>query len=193
MASLTNTALHHGSGGGKQTGASHFSIGIPPFLRPTNTTLYSIWVGGGSKRRRGEEEGGFSFPVPLSLFPPSRIFMIAGPSSTPSSPPPSSLLPEKREDRGKRKGKGGLFSFKVSFSSVVFRPPLSFLGLLVLALFGEQEEDEEERGMPHHHPRSSIWKAEVAAIKYFYQPPLVNTELKNLTKKSMKQKSFNRF
>ena len=50
-----------------------------------------------------------------------------------------------------KKERGGLFSFKVS--SVVFRPPLSFLGLLVLALFGEQEEEEEEeeeRGMPHH-------------------------------------------
>ncbi len=126
MASLTNTALHHGSGGGKQTGASITSrSGSPLFYDRTNTTLYSIWVGGGSKRRREEEEGGFSFPVPLFLFSPSRIFMIAGPSSTPSS---SSQRKGKIVGKGKEEEKkgGGLFSFKVSFSSsssVVFRPP----------------------------------------------------------------------
>ena len=41
-------------------------------------------------------------------------------------------------------------------------------------------------------PRSSNRKAEVAAIQNFNQPPLVNTELRNLTKKFIKQKSSNR-
>ncbi len=55
----------------------------------------------------------------------------------------------------------------------------------------KRKESRQENVVQRNLERSSNRKAEVAASQNCDQPPLVNTELRNLTKKFMKQKSFN--
>ena len=197
MASLTNTALHHGSGGGKQTGASLLDRDPPFFTTDQHHSVFDLgWrrIEEEKRRRRGR------FFISCASLPFSSVPYIydRGPVVD-AFLSPFLLLPEKREDRGKRKKgrkeRGACFPSRSPpppppSSSVLLFPSLDCWFWPCLASRRRTRRKEACHTTTHG---VLFWKAEVAAIKNFYQPPLVNTELKNLTKKSMKQKSFNRF